>query len=295
VGEGLEAPNELDASGADWAVRLNAELGQIAPVAKEFGVPVVGPSLTKPASFNENLGPFDTGNLHNYFGGRNPGTPGWGDDGYGSYDWNLRLAHRAFNGKPLITTETGYVMDPGMAQGIPQEIAGRYIVRLLLEQYMHGIQRTYLYELLDTEIPSRGVRDRFGLCHSDFGHKPAFTAVQSLLKLLSEPSAKSAQPRMDQLDFHIEGVTESMHHLLLQKQNGDFYLALWIEAPAYDVDAKKPIAVAAHEIILQLPGPWHSQAMHFNDAGTFEGGPLQTGSSLRLTVDDRVTMIRLSR
>ena len=56
---------------------------------------------------------FDQANIHNYLAGRHPGTPGWGDDGYGSIDWNLRLIRRYSGGKPITTTEIGYQDAPG--------------------------------------------------------------------------------------------------------------------------------------------------------------------------------------
>src|ERR1700722_6811718 len=50
--------------------------------------PIVGPSLTQGESFAKVADTarfFDFANLHNYLGGRNPGTHGWGANGYGRY------------------------------------------------------------------------------------------------------------------------------------------------------------------------------------------------------------------
>ena len=81
---------------------------------------------------------FDQANIHNYLAGRHPGTPGWGDDGYGSIDWNLRLIRRYSGGKPITTTEIGYQDAPGIVDSVPQEVVGRYLPRLLVEQYPDG-------------------------------------------------------------------------------------------------------------------------------------------------------------
>jgi hypothetical protein len=294
--EGFEAPNELDAGGGDWEQKIATELAAIGPAAKRWGLPVVGPSLTQRASFERLAGRpagFDVANLHNYFGGRNPGTPGWGDDGYGSYGWSLKLAKLAWGDKPVWTTETGYVMDPAMSQGIPDDVAGRYMVRLLLEQFRHGIARTYLYELLDTEIPARGVKDRFGLCRSDFSPKPAYLAVQSLLRLLDGPGP--AEGAAGSLDFTLSGGGEDLHHFLLQKGAGEFELVLWVEEPGFDVDGKRVLNVAPQRVTVRLPGHMRGETLRLGDRGLFEKGVGFEGETVSVTVNDRITVLRVFR
>jgi hypothetical protein len=293
VMEAIEGPNELDQSGVDWLMRLDAEMSALAPVAAHEKLLLVAPSLTQPNSFTMAVGitPSGTlGNLHNYWSGRNPGTAGWGDNGYGSYEYQLRLAHQAWPGKPLWTTETGYVMDPALPQGIPENIAARYTVRLLLEQYLHGIERTYLYELLDTEIPAQGVHDRYGLCRSDFEPKPAFIAVRSLLHMLDEPAGATIYRN---LNLQLTGAPSTLHHMLINKRNGEFYLLLWLEQQGYDVDRKVELPVQNVRLQARWPGEREITVSRFEDDGTLNTLLTQHGTSVDLSVNDRVTVVRL--
>jgi len=84
--EAYEAPNEYDLSGdPHWAATLKAFVARLYGAVKGDSTtskfPVVGPSLTQAASYEQVAGLeqyFDLANMHNYFGGHNPGTPGWG-------------------------------------------------------------------------------------------------------------------------------------------------------------------------------------------------------------------------
>jgi len=143
--EAYEDPNEFDGR-PDWPATLGPYMEMVYKTVKSnpatAGFPVIGPSFTKKESFDKLAASapfFDYANLHNYFAGKYPGTQGWG-----SIDWNLALVDKAWPGKPVMTTETGYRYDMENVQGIPEEIAGRYMPRMLLEQFLHGIQRTYI-------------------------------------------------------------------------------------------------------------------------------------------------------
>ena len=80
--ESLEDPNEYDQSGnVNWATDLRNYLPVVWQTGQQTGVPVLGPSLTQNGSYGK-LGDvsayMDFGNLHVYWGGRNPETGGWG-------------------------------------------------------------------------------------------------------------------------------------------------------------------------------------------------------------------------
>ena len=78
---------------------------------------------------------------------------------------------------------------PNMTQGIPEDVAGKYVPRVFLEQWQRGIQRTYLYELIDLPTGHAVGDSMFGLLRSDFSAKPAYTALTNLLHLLGRPGA----------------------------------------------------------------------------------------------------------
>ena len=296
--ESYEAPNEYDASGnPNWSATLNAFEPQLHAAVKSGAAtahyPLIGPSLTQPGSYAKvtSAAPFfDDANMHNYLGGRNPGTSGWGNNGYGSIDWNLALANTAWPGKPVITTETGYVNDLTSANGVPEDVSGKYLPRLFLEQWMHGIRRTYIYELVD--IGSSFSNNGFGLLHNDFSPKVGYNAVKSLLGLLADPGP-GFQP--GSLDYKLSGDLANVDHLLLQKHDGTFYLALWVEQPCYDMNTKKPIAVAEQSVSIDTPQPVRINRHWIDGSGNLQSSVLGVASTQTFDVSDQVTILEISQ
>ena len=138
----VEGPNEYDLSGdARWPEVLRERQRQlhraITGDPQTAGLPVAAPSLasyTAPGALGDVSAFCDLGNLHNYYGGRNPGTPGWGADGYGSLAWNARRAGLVCGGKPIVSTETGWHnrLEDANHPGVPEEVAATYLPRLFL-------------------------------------------------------------------------------------------------------------------------------------------------------------------
>lgn len=298
--EAFEAPNEYDRShDPNWAATLNAFLVRLHAAVKSDPTisrfPIIGPSLTRAGSFPkiaESAGFFDYANLHNYLGGRNPGTAGWGPNGYGSFAWNLELVDGAWPNKPIITTETGYQNDPSNPQGVPEDVSGKYLPRLLFEQWMHGIQRTYLYQLLDHEKRGRDPGSSFGLLHADFTPKVGYRAIQGLLQLLADPGPPF---KLDDLNLDLSGNLANVHHVLLEKRSGAFYLALWVEQVGYDVNAKTYLHVPAQQIAIQTGHKMKMEAHELDSQGLMHTTNLGRKQKQVISVCDRVTVLELSR
>jgi hypothetical protein len=249
--EAYEAANEYDKSGnANWAAVLRQSLVRLRSVtndARGAGFPIYGPSLTSAAAYAA-LGNvsqyYDFANIHNYFGGRNPGTPGWGAGGYGSIGWNLDLTRQYSPSKPVVATETGYQDDPSLVDGVPPQIAGRYMPRVLLEQFRAGVVRTFLYELAD--FPNSG---HYGLLTEDGTPKAAFNAVKGLLNLLADPGP-AFTPRA--LRYTVDNDGGDIRHVAFQKRDGTYFLAIWLALPGYDPVTHRPIAVQPQQTTVRL-------------------------------------------
>jgi hypothetical protein len=298
--EAYEAPNEYDQSGdPNWAQTLNDYVVKLHQIVKQnpqtAAFPIIGPSLTKTESFAKvaDCGPYiDYGNLHNYFAGRNPGTKGWGSNGYGSLEWDLALASKTWPGKSVVTTETGYRNDEDNPQGVPEDISGKYLPRLLLEQFAHGIQKTYLYELVDLGA-KKPLEDRaFGLLNGDYSPKPAFNALKSLFQLLSDPGPKFA-PRV--LKFALSGELTNVHHLLLEKRDGKFFLAIWVEEPGYDVSKKMKLAIEPRQLSVRFAEPAKVRVHNFDANYELQSTALKTGQAQNIEVNDQVTVLEIQR
>lgn len=293
--EAYEAPNEVDRlPEGDWAERMRATMARLGALKAQRGpssFPVIGPSLTREDSYDR-LGDvsrwFDFANLHNYLAGRHPGTDGWGRDGYGSIAWNLRLIAPFRGGKPVVTTETGYQTVPGVEDRVPETVAARYMPRVLLEQFRVGVSRTFIYELFDF-ADSGG----YGLVAEDGRRKPAFLAVAALLRLLADPGpAFTVKP----LAYRVMQTWPELRHLAFQTRRGTYFLALWIEAPAFDVVDGRALDVAPERATIVLPAAMRLRRTHrWNDDGSVTVDvPTGTGSVVDVAVTDSLTMLELS-
>ena len=295
--EAYEAPNEYDqSSDPTWAATLTSFVAKLDRTVKGNSISsrfsVIGPSLTRQDSYAKIRGicSFDFENLHNYFGGHNPGTVGWGANGYGSISWNLSNVSTDCSGKPVITTETGYQTDLTLNQGIPEDVAAKYVPRIFLEQWLHGIQRTYLYELIDRPPGGAAADSGYGLLRSDLSFKPAYSSLMNLLHLLADPgSAYADQP----LHFVLTGDVSRVDHALFEKRNGHFYLAIWVEEPSYDVDRKQAIPVAARHVVLQTDGKVNVLSHAFDQSGAMRTTSLGISATHPVEVSDSVTILEV--
>lgn len=302
--EALEAPNECDAGsncgggGKTGIGHAVAFLPVLASAARVLAVPVIGPSFTTAEAYDA-TGPIsrwvEFNNLHVYFGGRNPGTEGWGAGDakghrYGSVDWWIDQSQVNAPGVPIVITETGYEsFDRPVRPGtIPFDVESSYLLRTLLLAWSHGIHRTFVYELLD-EFPDSG----YGLLRHDLSEKPAFTALRNFLASIRDPSQPGAS---GSLGFSIAGGDPSLDHVLLQRSDGSFDLIFWMERSIYDAQLHSATPVSSDKVQLRLePHYAVTRIVTFHNDGSVETRDLSSGSSdLSLTADQWPTVLRIA-
>ena len=301
--EALEAPNEYDTSGdTNWAADLRAFL-PVLQDAVHGTSPMTGVTLYGPSLVNQNwysttgnsyaqLGPvsnlFDAGNLHNYPGGRNPGTPGWTPQGYGSIAFAISSARQDWPTVPMVTTETGYWDDTANTNYVPDDVMGRYVPRIFLEQNLHGITRTYLYELADNQYAG----GFYGLLTASGTKKPAYLALQALMQLLADPGTVYTPARFA---WTMTGAGSDLHHLLLQRRDGTMFLALWVEEPCWDVNAQGPLSISPQTLTLQFGTTVNAVDIHnWQTNGGMSSITLGTRTTtLSVTATDLLTIVEL--
>lgn len=302
--DGFEAPNEFDASKrSDWIPVTKQYMSHIYSLVKKdpraSRLLIVGPSLTRPQSYaalGDQSGYMDVANLHNYPGSRNPGTPGWGAANshgarYGSIAWNLQLGQDVWGAKPVWTTEYGYNNSDTASDGVPEDIAAIYLPRALLEQYLHGIRRTYLFELLSAHAGHDGT---YGVLRIDGSPKPSFLAVSNFLRLLSDDSRTFT---LSPVEFSLAGDMTDVHHLLLQKSDSSYFLLLWIEKPCFDPNSRRRIPVLQQAISVRLGqsvGNLESYRLQANGTLSQFKEKLDDGHRLPVTISDTVLAIHFS-
>ncbi|MEO1592015.1 MAG: hypothetical protein AAFU71_12070 [Cyanobacteria bacterium J06632_22] len=250
-------------------------------------IPVIGPSVVTPAGRDRlgNLTAYtDYGNIHNYWGGRPPETEGWGANGYGSLDWNLDQAQTVSGADPIISTETGWQDGAHPSQPpLDEKVVARYLPRLFLTHFNAGLDRTYLYELVDQG------GEQFGLLNGDGSPKPAYRSLKNFIDLFDDPGAAF---RPSPLSVGLSGQTDNVDYTLLQKRDGTFYLALWIG----ESTAPGETDIPDQRVTLTLPQSLQSAATVY----TFlDNGGLSTrnlsiqNGQLGLTVKDNLRVLRL--
>lgn len=262
------------------------------------GIPVYGPSLTSEQAYTavgDLSASIDSSTVHWYLAGRHPETDGWGDNGYGSRGYTVHsLAGRQSVRDPVVTTEGGY--SNAVEQNFDnasEEVTARYLPRLFLHAFNGGFKRFCMYELVD-EWPNPEKDDaekNFGLLRNDLSEKPAYVALKNLTGLLKD-AGSSFTP--GSLDYSLSGETEEVHHTLLQKRDGRFYLVLWIGKPSYDPTEGTVIDVPSQQVTLSLNQPIEKAAIYLPNDSAFSAAQHDTPAQLTLDVPDQPLVVELS-
>ncbi len=305
--EALEGTNEANIRGySDWANmtrRCQWWLNELTRNRDDYGprmnIPIYAPTVTVPSVSERyrELGNLEDraqgGNMHPYPGGVEPRH-----EGHYSFIDSMSDSRRfGFGGRqvPVVATETGYHnATAGNHEHPPvsERAAGIYVPRLLLEYFRHGVQRTYLYELVD-EKPDAGGTDpeqHFGLLRNDFSPKPAYLALKNLIRLLGGGPGKRIT---GSLRYRLEGDTEGIEQLLLKKRDGSFYLALWQSASVFDIERSQDLRPPARAVTVRLE---QSVALAQRYRPGKSSSPLTrhaNTSAIRLSVPADVVVVRL--
>jgi hypothetical protein len=291
--EEFEGPNEDDAAAGPTLLAFMQLLNHtVRGNPATAAMPIHAPSFTQVSSFatQGNISSLvNYGNTHDYFATFNPETPPYGGSfyncgGYGGIHFDICLAEMVGVNEAVVSTETGYASGGGLSDAI----IGRYELRILFESLRLGIVRTYLYELIDDPSSLN-----YGLLTGSFSARPAYTAIQNVLSLLKD--ASFAQP--GKLDYTLGGNTKNVHHLLLQKSDGTFYLAMWLAVQsANPQNPSTDYNISPQDVTLSANTPiGGAKAYVLDDSGKMTSSSTQvTNGSLSIAVTDRITLVALS-
>ncbi len=227
--EAVEPPNERDNRGDGWEANLRSFMTWMYPAYRgdpaTQAITVLGPSfadtrnspLSLASTFPGASNYLDYGNLHDYSGlfPESPQAGGWGVSLPAAFETYGRISAT----KPLWVTENGYKMS-GSGPGHPavtQRAAAKYLPRQFLVHLRMGVERFYIYELIDDH-------EDFGLLNIDGSYRLQFTSVKNFISMFDDPGPAFNTGSMS---YSLSGDMSGVEHLLLQKRNGAFYLVLW--------------------------------------------------------------------
>jgi hypothetical protein len=197
------------------------------------------------------------GNMHAYQGGRT----GSGFGPSSGLSWYISRSHEWTRREPLWTTEMGYhnntyYLDDGEQQGVSERAAAIYLPAAFLTGFHDDVVRTFSYELIDeTRKPPKSDcpltknpksprcegEGYYGLLHWDLTPKPVFTALKNLSEILAEPGGHF-EPGSLTMSFSARAgkKTYRLRYTLLEKSDGDYYLAVWNDIPVFEIAYCKP-------------------------------------------------------
>jgi hypothetical protein len=150
-------------------------------------------------------------------------------------------------GKPTVITETGYYTAPGNVDEIS---AAKYNLNTFFENAMHGIARTYLYELVDTNSSSldTNTEDHYGEFHDDWTPKAGATAIHNLTSIIKGIGTGTPS---NLLNYSVSGLPATGRTFLLGSSRS-FDIAIWIDATVYDRKNAKGITAPAYSTTVNL-------------------------------------------
>jgi hypothetical protein len=290
--ESFEGINEWntkrDARSTTWAeeVRVRQKAIWNHVTAKYPAYRVIGPSFTRyvDACTVGDLSAYaHVGNMHPYPAGRPQSA---------SLQENISNL-RCVNGTdPLTSTETGYqtaLQSTSGNRAVSERAAGKYVPRLYLSAFNTGVLRSYSYELVDQGVSTTDAEKSFGLYRNDGSAKPSAAALKQLLALLSDPGAGFTPGR---LNYALQGDLTNVSHTLLQKRDGRFYLALWLEVSSFNTTSMTDITNSPRPLTLTLANAATWRVFRPNvGAGAVASG---SGTTVSLMVPDEVVVVEVT-
>jgi hypothetical protein len=291
----VEGPNEYEnADEPDWpAAPAKARAYQARLYARVKRDPVtahltvLGPSVAFPSGYRawgDLSASLDEGNMHPYPGGRMPSV----NLGH----W-VRAAKTTSGTKPVQATETGYhnaLSTTNEHEPTSERAAAIYLPRTYLEYFRRGVKRTYAYELLDQGVDSSDPEDAFGLLREDYSDKPAMSALRNLIALLEDPGSGF---EAGSLDYSLAASSSDVRHVLLQKRDGSFWLALWREVSVWSDFDREDLHPPAANVTLTLSDPIVRAAVYHPNRSKTASRTVYGPTSLRLDLRAAVSLVEL--
>jgi hypothetical protein len=291
--EYVEPQNEYDLSGdPNWAAEIVNEQHLLESTLRAnsayAGISVLGPSFGNltDAAFVGPLDPYeDFGNLHNYPCNFNPGTTN--SVGIAAATALLRASTQT---KPIWTTEVGYA--DNLVQwscALTDAVIAKYDPRTVAERWLAGEPRTYFYQFADMS-PEQNYNS-MGLVTMAGTTKPQYTALQSMIALLSDPGSTFQAAA---LPYALGGNTANVQQLLLEKRDGTYFLMLWLEVPSWNPAFGIPANVSPQTISLTLPrAPASATQYSYTSSWTLQSATLSSSTTIPISVSDAITFVHL--
>jgi hypothetical protein len=306
----IEGPNEVNtnwfiaqpASRGDWSGTVVAYQRDVYRTLRlrysATTLPVVSPTLLdwKPrdvALIRDAAEFCDIVALHSYVQhAQEPET----QENYAALSWYVRNFRDGFKpDAPMMVTETGYtnMTSPG-GSGVSELAASVYLPRLLLNNFGAGVLRTFLYEFMDGGVDPANHEHHYGMIHFDGTPKPAYDAVSTLMKALSDRGeAMVSRPRDRPIRLSFPDAPANLRRQAFSRRDGNVVVALWRPMRVWDVGRGIDVAVTPQPI--SVVPDWNvaqADCMLLNGHAAWTKLAIADGR-IMVPVGDRVMLLRL--
>ncbi len=299
----IEGTNEPDLNGQVSITRNYSidTFNKFRNASATASLPIVGPSVlnrTNATTIGDISAYMENGNVHKYYGGRNPETNGWGSNlngyNYGSldYDWN-NVAEVTCGTDPVQSTECGWHNSIDQLyphRGTPEGVEGKYLPRMYLFHWNKGVIRTFSYEFYDQNTGEANPERNFGMIRTDGGEKPGYIALKNMITVLNDKGTAFSPGK---LNYTLSGSTANVHSTLLQKRDGKFYLALWLGVQEYNPDTQVENPAGNQTVTVTVPTIATAEVCTINTGTSFSSVSI-SGGSFTVAVNGHAKILRLT-
>ncbi len=195
--------------------------------------------------------------------------------------------------KPIWMTEAGYhtLLGGDSDEGVSEEVQAKYTLTFFLDAYRLGVRKTFLYQLLDQYPNPADIQSHFGLVDRQWRPKAGFTALQSMIGILSDQAATAAPIRP--LRYRLTGLPPQARQMLFQAADGDRLLVVWNEPEIWDSKRDVEIANATAKVRLDLDPAQAEIALFDPLTGNQPIAKVQASGTLDFTLDDHPVFLRI--
>lgn len=285
-------------AGSDWSATVVAYQREAYEVLRKTyraeQVPVVSPTVINWKTHDMRklaaAAPYsDVVAIHSYVQqAQEPET----SDPYAALSWYLDELQKPFKpGAPVMSTETGYNTStkPG-GQGVSEKAAAAYLPRLLLNSFSSGIERTFLYELMDGGTDPSEWEHHFGLLRNDATPKPTYYAIAALLGAMRE--IEDGQGKGTPYSATVANAPVPVRLLHFRGGGGRTLLAIWRPVRFWDVAAGQDIDVPSLRVTVTLDRPAKAALRRLNAEGGWSSLAAPS-RALAVELDANVALVRL--
>jgi hypothetical protein len=183
-------------------------------------------------------------------------------------------------GKLPVVTETGYFTGPA---SVDQLSAAKYTLNLLLENALHGIARTYLFELADEASDYT-----YGQFTVNWVPKTSATAIHNLTSILQ--AAGSGQPS-SAAKYSVGGLPSTGHSLILGSSSV-YDLAVWIDATVYNPSSEIDVTAPSYTTTVNLGATYPTVEVFDPMTGTTPIATYSNVSTVPISVSDHPLIVQ---